>query len=45
MTEIVNEREIGPQAGILRRSEGVDFPPANSSLTGIELACGLVFRG
>jgi chromosome partitioning protein len=38
MTEIINEREIDPQAGVLHHDEGVDFLPANSSLTGIELA-------
>jgi chromosome partitioning protein len=38
MTEIINEREIDPQAGVMRHDEGVDFLPANSSLTGIELA-------
>jgi len=38
MNEIINEREIDPTAGILRHSEGVDFLPANSGLTGIELA-------
>jgi chromosome partitioning protein len=38
MTDIINERAFEPTAGILRHSEGVDFLPANSSLTGIELA-------
>jgi chromosome partitioning protein len=38
MTEIINERDIDPTAGILHHSEGVDFLPANSGLTGIELA-------
>ena len=38
MTDIINERAIDPAAGILRHDDGVDFLPANSSLTGIELA-------
>jgi chromosome partitioning protein len=38
MMEIINERAVDPQAGILHHSEGVDFLPTNSSLTGIELA-------
>jgi chromosome partitioning protein len=38
MMEIINERSIDPTAGILHHSEGVDFLPTNSSLTGIELA-------
>ncbi len=38
MTEIINERPLNPATGILRHSEGVDFLPANNSLTGIELA-------
>ena len=38
MNEIINERDIDPTAGILHHSEGVDFLPANSGLTGIELA-------
>jgi chromosome partitioning protein len=38
MTDIINERAIDPAAGILRHDEGADFLPANSSLTGIELA-------
>ena len=38
LTDIINERDFDPAAGILRHSEGVDFLPANSGLTGIELA-------
>ena len=38
MNEIINERDIDPAAGIIRHSENVDFLPANSGLTGIELA-------
>jgi chromosome partitioning protein len=38
MTDIINERDIEPTVGILHHSEGVDFLPSNSSLTGIELA-------
>lgn len=38
MTEIINERPLTPATGIMRHSEGVDFLPANNSLTGIELA-------
>jgi chromosome partitioning protein len=38
MTDIINERSTDPSDGILHHSEGVDFLPANSALTGIELA-------
>jgi chromosome partitioning protein len=38
MTDVINERDIDPAAGIRHHSEGVDFLPANSGLTGIELA-------
>jgi chromosome partitioning protein len=38
ISEIIGEREIDPQAGIVHHPEGVDFLPANSTLTGIELA-------
>jgi chromosome partitioning protein len=38
MNDIINERNINPTAGIQHHSEGVDFLPANSGLTGIELA-------
>jgi chromosome partitioning protein len=38
MTDIINERSFNPADGILHHSEGVDFLPANSTLTGIELA-------
>jgi cellulose biosynthesis protein BcsQ len=46
MTDIINEREIDLQAGVLHHDEGVDFLPVNSSLTGIELALApLIGRG
>jgi chromosome partitioning protein len=38
MNDIINEREIDPAEGIVRHAEGVDLLPANSHLTGIELA-------
>jgi chromosome partitioning protein len=38
MTDIIEERDIDPTAGILTHKEGVDFLPTNGSLTGIELA-------
>lgn len=38
MTDIINEREAKPMAGILHHSEGADFLPSNSGLTGVELA-------
>jgi chromosome partitioning protein len=38
MLDIINEREMEPTIGIIHHSEGVDLLPANSSLTGIELA-------
>jgi chromosome partitioning protein len=38
MTDIINEQATNPAAGILHHSEGVDFLPANSTLTGIELS-------
>jgi len=38
MNDIINERDFDPTVGILQHSEGVDFLPANSGLTGIELA-------
>jgi chromosome partitioning protein len=38
ISEIIDERDADPNAGILHHSEGVDLLPANSSLTGIELA-------
>jgi chromosome partitioning protein len=36
--DIINERNADPAAGIMHHSEGVDFLPANNSLTGMELA-------
>ena len=38
MTDIINDRGFAPAAGIIHHAEGVDLLPANSSLTGIELA-------
>lgn len=38
MFDIINERDVDPALGILHHSENVDFIPANSSLTGVELA-------
>jgi chromosome partitioning protein len=38
MTDVINERDADPEAGIRRHPEGVNFLPANSSLTGIEIA-------
>jgi chromosome partitioning protein len=38
ISEIIDERDADPGAGILSHSEGVDFLPSNNSLTGIELA-------
>jgi chromosome partitioning protein len=35
---IISETKFDPLEGIIRHSEGVDLLPANSSLTGIELA-------
>jgi len=35
---IINKSEIDPTEGIIRHEEGIDLMPANSSLTGIELA-------
>jgi chromosome partitioning protein len=37
ISEIIGEREINTKAGIINHSEGVDFLPSNSTLTGIEL--------
>ena len=36
--DIINKREIDPAAGIIHHEEGVDFLPANASLTGIEIS-------
>lgn len=38
MADLINESAIDPTAGIIRHAEGVDLLPANSRLTGIELA-------
>ena len=38
LTDIISDRDFEPTAGILHHAEGVDFLPANSGLTGIELA-------
>ena len=38
MNYIINETDFDPSTGIIHHSEGVDLLPANSSLTGIELA-------
>ena len=38
ISDIINKRSIDPKAGIIHHSEGVDLMPANSSLTGMELA-------
>ena len=37
ITDIISKKEIDPTAGIIQHPEGVDFMPANNSLTGIEL--------
>jgi len=38
MSHIINETDFDPTAGIINHLDGVDLLPANSSLTGIELA-------
>jgi chromosome partitioning protein len=38
MNDLINEEAVDPTAGIIHHSEGVDLLPANSRLTGIELA-------
>ena len=38
MHNIINEVDFDPASGIIHHSDGVDLLPANSSLTGIELA-------
>jgi chromosome partitioning protein len=38
MNNIINERDFNPTDGLIHHSEGVDLLPANSSLTGIEIA-------
>jgi len=37
ITDIIDEKDIDPAAGIIHHPEGVDLLPANNSLTGIEL--------
>jgi len=37
ISDIIDEKEIDPAAGIIHHEEGVDLLPANNSLTGIEL--------
>ena len=37
ISDIIDEKEIDPTAGIVHHEEGVDLLPANNSLTGIEL--------
>jgi chromosome partitioning protein len=38
ISDIIEEKDINPAAGIIHHSEGVDILPANNSLTGIELS-------
>jgi len=38
MNNIISEKDFNPTSGIISHSDGVDLLPANSSLTGIELA-------
>ena len=38
MNYIINEQPFNPTQGLIKHSEGVDLLPANSKLTGIELA-------
>jgi chromosome partitioning protein len=38
ISEIIGERNVNPKSGILNHSEGVDFLPSNSTLTGIEMS-------
>ena len=42
ITDIIDEKDIDPTAGIIHHPEGVDLLPANNSLTGIELALASV---
>jgi chromosome partitioning protein len=37
ITDIIDEKDIDPTAGIIHHPEGIDLLPANNSLTGIEL--------
>ena len=38
MNNIISETDFDPTSGIIHHSDGVDLLPANSSLTGIEIA-------
>jgi len=38
ISDIINEKDTDPAAGIIHHEEGIDLLPANNSLTGIELA-------
>ena len=38
MNNVINEADFDPAEGIIHHAEGVDLLPANSALTGIELA-------
>jgi len=38
ISDIIAEKGIDPQLGIVRHSEGIDLMPANNSLTGMEIA-------
>ncbi|MCL1806231.1 MAG: AAA family ATPase [Oscillospiraceae bacterium] len=45
MDAILRETPIDPTSGILHHSEGIDFLPANNSLSGTELALASVMVG
>ena len=38
MSDIINEKDIDPKAGIIHQSEGVDIMPSNNTLAGMEIA-------
>ena len=38
MSDIINEKDIDPTAGIIHHSEGADLMPSNNSLAGMEIA-------
>jgi len=42
ISDIINENDFDPTAGIIHHPEGVDLMPANNSLTGIDLALASV---
>ena len=45
MSQIINEQDFDPTAGIIRHSEGVDLLPANNTLAGLEISlAGLIGR-